>query len=68
MKPAPTRENACIAFGFVFHQVKVTEKVARVTPYGYLARGDWVLKWRERAVFLLIREFSLCWHAKQGQF
>ena len=23
----------------------------KVTPYSYLARGDWVLKWRERAQF-----------------
>ena len=25
--------------------------VFKVTPYSYLARGDWVLKWRERAQF-----------------
>ena len=23
----------------------------KVTPYSYLARGDWVLKWLERAQF-----------------
>ena len=30
----------------------VAEKKAfKVIPYSYLARGDWVLKWRERAQF-----------------
>ena len=24
-------------------------RLLKVTPYSYLARGDWVLKWRERA-------------------
>ena len=26
-------------------------RLVKVTPYSYLARGDWVLKWRERAQF-----------------
>ena len=25
--------------------------VLKVTPYSYLAQGDWVLKWHERAQF-----------------
>ena len=27
------------------------KKHLKVTPYSYLARGDWILKWCERAQF-----------------
>ena len=40
----------------------------KVTPYSYLARGDWVLKWRERAQFSIWYVKFYYARAKQGQF